>query len=357
MSVAVIAPSWLGDLVMARGAVGALKSALGEERLDLFCLEPLADVARAILPADEVVPFAGRGGFLARAAGKIALASELRSRGPRTAVLLPNSFGSALAAWPAGASERVGTAMHGRSFLLTRRVDALRPGEHQADAYTRVAEAALDGARAPAGTPAAASVPDGVREAAAGLLRGQGLDPAREAFLVLAPGAAYGPAKRWGGASFAEVARAAAERGLRPVMAGAPAESSLASEVARLAPGSAALDLTGKTTLAELAGVLSFSAGFCGNDSGVAHLAAAVGAPTVAVFLSTDSARTSPRGPRVRTLVAPVACRPCFRRTCRDSSYRCREAVAPGEAVRALDGLGAFGAGRARPEGTGGPPR
>ena len=74
------------------------------------------------------------------------------------------------------------------------------------------------------------------------------------------------------------------------------------------------------------------------NDSGLAHLAAATGAPTVVIFGSTSSAWTAPLGPRVRVVQRPPVCAPCFRRTCR-IGYRCLAAVEVAEVARACDEL------------------
>jgi heptosyltransferase-2 len=163
-------------------------------------------------------------------------------------------------------------------------------------------------------------------------------------FVAVAPGAAYGPAKQWGGANFAEVARLAGERGAATVVVGTAADSPAAAEIARLASGARVTDLAGRTDLLELAGVLSLASWFVGNDSGAAHLAAALGVPTGVVYLSTDPRRTGQRGERVTLLVADVDCRPCMRRRCPRGDYACRAAVRPSEAVGVIS-AGRGGAG------------
>jgi heptosyltransferase-2 len=342
MPVAAVLPNWLGDLVMAAPALRALGRGLGDEALDLFALEPLAPLARALFEAREVVAYRRESG-LGRLRLRTRLARRMRPRGYRAAVLLPNSFSSALGAWRAGVPARVGTAMHGRSFLLSARVAPLGEREHQADAYLRVVAAALDGDPDARDGDELLHLAGDAREAAAAALRGTGLateGDGAERFVVLAPGAAYGPAKQWGEESFAEVARALARTGVRTLVAGTRADAPLAERIARLAPDAGVVDLTGRTDLVALAGVLGLSAGFVGNDSGAAHLAAALGVPTVAVFLSTDPTRTAQRGPRVAILTAGVDCAPCLARTCPDGSYRCRGAVEPGAVVERLRGGG-----------------
>ncbi len=263
----------------------------------------------------------------------------MRARRYRTAVIFPNSFGIALAAYMARASERVGTAMYCRGMLLTKKPAPQGPEEHLADAFFRLAEAAGGGPLERKDDDCLLRAPDSARARAEALLAERGLDVSRERFLVIAPGAAHGPAKQWGEANFADVARLAVERGLRPVVVGTGADRGAAREIARLAStgaGAQLLDLAGRTDLVDLAGVFALASGFVGNDSGAAHLASALGVPTVAIFLSGDPARTAPRGPRVKVIASPVDCRPCMRRECPRGDYRCRAAVGAGEVAEAL---------------------
>jgi len=336
VTVAALAPNWLGDLVMAMPALRALERAVRPEGFVVVASDQLAPLARLVAPGSHVAAWRRRKG-LAGLRDRLALAPLLRSLGAGTVVLFPNSFSSGLAAALSRARERIGTPMHGRGFLLTRTVEPLLEGEHQADAYARVAASAAGGSLRPSPGDAALEVPEPLRDSAAELLRRHGLDPARERFLALAPGAAYGPAKHWGSAPFAELAALAAERALRGVIVGTAADrGEAASILASMRPAARPADLTGRTGVAELAGVLALAAAFVGNDSGAAHLAAAVGTPTVAIFLSTDPARTAPRGSRVRVLASPVECRPCLARTCKLGTYACREAVSPREVAKAL---------------------
>src|SRR5207249_196174 len=102
--------------------------------------------------------------------------------------------------------------------------------------------------------------------------------------------------------------------------------------------GARGFALAGATDLATQAALCAGARLVVCNDSGLAHLAAAVGVPTLAVFGSTSSAWTAPRGPRVRILQHAPACSPCFQRTCR-IGYRCLEAVEVGEVIAACDAL------------------
>ncbi|HEY6866202.1 MAG TPA: glycosyltransferase family 9 protein, partial [Candidatus Eisenbacteria bacterium] len=149
----------------------------------------------------------------------------------------------------------------------------------------------------------------------------------------------YGPAKRWGVPRFAAAARALAARGFRVLVCGAAGERDECEAVAAAA-GPGVRSLAGETDLPVQAALCARAAVALCNDSGLAHLAAAVGTPTVAIFGSTSSAWTAPLGSHVRILQRAPVCSPCFRRTCR-IGYRCLEAVEVGRVVQACLGTAA----------------
>jgi heptosyltransferase-2 len=190
-----------------------------------------------------------------------------------------------------------------------------------------------DGAAPVLGVSAAA------REAAAALLEAHAPGARASGFLVLGPGALYGPAKRWSAARFAELGRRWARRGLAVLVCGTAGEAALCAEVAA-AIGSGGVSLAGHTSLPEQAALCAGARAVACNDSGLAHLAAAVGAPTVALFGSTSSAWTAPLGPRVRVVQHAPVCSPCFRRRC-VIGYRCLEAIEVAEVERACEAVAA----------------
>jgi heptosyltransferase-2 len=109
------------------------------------------------------------------------------------------------------------------------------------------------------------------------------------------------------------------------LVCGTAAERETCDAVVRAA-GAGARSIAGGTTLAELAGLCALARVALCNDSGLAHLTAALGVPTIAVFGSTSSAWTAPLGPAVRIVQRPPVCSPCFRRECR-IGYVCLESV------------------------------
>lgn len=307
-------PNWLGDGLMARPLLHALRTKFPAGRrtavgpaavLELLASEDAGLVTR------EWPPTSGNRGRLAR---------ELRRDRPDAALILPGSFSSAWFAFRSGARERVGYSGEIRTPLLTRALRRPERGDrHVSEEYLALGEAL---GAPPVPLPVLA-VPDAWRERGAAALAPE-LPPAAP-FALLAPGAAYGPAKRWPVASFAALGDALADAGLALVLCGAAADQAACREVAERMRRPA-LDRCGRTSLPDLAGLCARARLVVSNDSGLAHLAGAVGAATVVIFGSTSSAWTAPLGPRVRVVQRAPVCSPCFRRTCA-IGYRCLGAV------------------------------
>jgi lipopolysaccharide heptosyltransferase II len=130
--------------------------------------------------------------------------------------------------------------------------------------------------------------------------------------VALAPGAAYGPAKRWPLEYFAELCRRLSRAGFRVMVTGSNQERDLGAALAE----AGALDLTGKTSLLESVAILKRARVLVTNDSGALHLARAAGTPVVALFGSSSPVWTGPGAEEGHTLQHSVPCSPCFRREC-----------------------------------------
>jgi heptosyltransferase-2 len=211
-------------------------------------------------------------------------------------LLLPNSFRSALVAARSGIPERWGYRTEGRGPLLTRAVDRAPAGLHQVEYYQQLVYA-LGFPNGP-GEPHIQVSPK-VRAVGARVLSEAGWDGAASV-VALAPGAAYGGAKRWPPEYFAELARALAGDGVRPALVGSVADAATGREIeTALGDPDLMLNLIGRTDVTELAGVLANARALVANDSGAMHLGAAVGVPLTAVFGPTDERVTSPRSPLI----------------------------------------------------------
>ncbi|HEY7727415.1 MAG TPA: lipopolysaccharide heptosyltransferase II [Candidatus Eisenbacteria bacterium] len=317
-------PNWLGDLVQSLPVVEAVVAKFGAGTL-LVGPGPFASLLTPRVPAARYHPWTRT--------ARYALARALRRERPAAALLLTESFSSALLALLSGAPQRIGFEAEGRGFLLTRRVRRPEPvrSTPRAREYRLLAEAA--GIRVREESPRLDALAT-ERTLADAVLREAGLEGGR--YAVLAPGAIYGPTKRWASERFAALARHWTEvHGLTVLLVGSREDREAADGVAE-ARGGSLRDLTGRTDLPALAGLLSGAAVVASNDSGVMHLAAALGRPTVAVFGSTSPVWTSAGAPWVRSLYAAYPCSPCFRRTC-PIGYGCLKAISAAEAIRAAD--------------------
>jgi heptosyltransferase-2 len=157
------------------------------------------------------------------------------------------------------------------------------------------------------------------------MLRDAGWD-GRAPLVALAPGAAYGTAKRWPSERFAALAASLVADGVQSVMIGAAADRPTADEVSRAFRSPSLLTLVGRTDLPALAGVLATCRALVTNDSGAMHLAAAVGTSVTAVFGPTDERATRPLGDAHQVVTFPVWCRPCMLREC-PLDHRCMRGV------------------------------
>src|SRR5207249_1013122 len=292
-------PNWLGDTVMAVPAIRALRQAL--EGAPLLLAGPWAAILGDQALADVLVTYPRSW------SGRLSTADTVSDFGGSTAVLLPNSFEAAAAALYWGARRRIGFAVGGRSWLLTDRVELPRPRPHQVDEFALLVEplgVAVD-VREPRMAPPDAASPE--RRRVRALMREAGVpEPAGAARLVgVHLGAAYGSAKVWDPVRVVELCRLLGERGDTAVLLGAPGDVPLVEEVSR--------------------------------DTGVAHLAAALGTPVVALFGPTDPRLTAPRGP-VAVIRGDAPCAPCFYRTC-PIDHPCMRAIEATAVIERLDAL------------------
>lgn len=301
------APNWVGDVVLSLPALRDLRRNFPEARMEVLARRRVADLYGAVAEVDAVRAFDTPGEAVEAA------------RGFDLAVLLPNSFAAAWQVFRARVPQRWGRATDGRGLLLTRAVGETSGilGRSQVY-YYRAMVAGL-------GLAVSASPDAGLRCPAEWRSAGERLLGAGDAWVGLTPGASFGPAKRWPAPRYAALGDALAGRGFRVVLLGSPAEASLSARVASgmLHPP---LDLTGRTSLPALLGVLSALRLLVTNDSGPMHLAAALGTPLVAVFGPTDERETAPVSDRVRLVRQPVSCAPCLLREC-PIDHRCMRGV------------------------------
>ena len=316
-TVVVRGPNWLGDTVMALPALVALRGGLPGARITV--VGRWASVLRGQGVADGLIDYPRD------RRRRHALHRALAGDPADLALILPGSFEAALAAWRWRARRSVGFDGDLRRPLLTDAAPRPDPRQHQVDEYRRlVAMLEID---TPADQPRLAVPPDAAAEAAVdALLKEAGIDAgARPVGLHL--GVAGGPAKRWPAESFAALADRLRAARLTPLLLGAPGDAARARRMlsaARPEPAS----LVGKDRPALLPHVLARLGALVSADTGVAHLAAALGVPTVTLFGPTDPALSAPRGPAAEAVVGAAPCAPCMLDAC-PIEHVCMRAIAP----------------------------
>ena len=328
----IIAPQWIGDAVMTEPLLRAL--AARGERLTVGALPWVAPVYRAMPQVHAVIEFPFRHGGLQWQARR-ALARQWRGHFER-AYVCPNSFKSALLPWLAGIPVRIGYRGEARWGLLNQRLP--NPSKNQrppmVDFYAALSQSPLASGRSPR-----LQLPPHVL---ATTLRQQGL--VAQGYVVLAPGAEYGPAKRWPAAHFSALAQQLKQP---VVLLGSAKEAALCQEIATPVQASRpgqCLNLAGATSLLEAFALIAAAHRVVSNDSGLMHVAAAFGVPQVAVYGSSSPEHTPPLNPLAQVLwlkhdaayQPALDCAPCFKRDCPLGHTRCLHDISPERVLASL---------------------
>jgi heptosyltransferase-2 len=325
------AVNWVGDAVMTTPAIGAVRDRFPRAEITLLANPLVSQLFTPHRSVDRVITF-DRNGVHKGLAGRIRLAAHVRKQAFDAAVILPNSFESALIPWLAGIPIRLGKSSDGRGFMLTGRFrpDPLKSAAHEVEYYLDLVRSF--GITGQAHAPFLTVTPEEGRAAALRLAE-HGIT-ADDFVVGINPGAAYGSAKRWYPERFAEVAGSlAAAWNARVVIFGGPGETDISDGIERHLAG-ACCNLAGKTNLRELMALIQRCNFLVTNDSGPMHVAAALGVPLVAIFGSTDHATTSPYTDRAAIVRRDVDCAPCKLREC-PTDHRCMTAVSADDVVQA----------------------
>ena len=262
------------------------------------------------------------------------LGRELAARRYHQAIVLPNSWKSALVPYWAGISRRTGYLGEQRWGLINdvRRLNATAPvGTAQ-----RFVDLAYDKARAHSPLPQPKL--ESTSSSRATTRRELELAATDDRVLVLCPGAEFGPAKRWPGAYFASVAQIKMQEGWQVWLVGSRNDADVAADINQRCRDRC-VNLTGRTNLAQVVDVLTVADCVVSNDSGLMHIAAAVGSPLVAIFGSTDPRHTPPLSPSCEIVYLELACSPCFERQCPLGHLNCLKQLAPDRILAAIDQL------------------
>jgi len=337
MKIMIRATNWVGDAIMALPALRVVRQRHPDATISVVARPYVAEIYRDQQISDELIPYDPNGEHQGWR-GTEKLASELRARKFDLALLLQNAFDAAWLAWRAQIPQRIGYARDARSLLLTQAIPVPKTGEippHEKFYYLELLRRAgwLD--QLPDEPHITLRVPDAACQRAQQALLEAGAKPHSRRIAVGA-GASYGSAKCWPPDRFAKALNSLLARtDADVILFGTPTELPVSTAIAAKLQRTP-INLTGKTSIADLPALLSQCHLFLGNDSGAMHVAAAVGLPVVAVFGPTDPEGTAPVTPSLTIVQQKPYCSPCFLRRC-PTDHRCMTAVTPAVVESALD--------------------
>ncbi len=325
-----IAPNWAGDSLFFLPAVDALKRRYPKARFDVLAKPGIAALLKDSGRFDQVhAVTVGAGRW-----GRFWALWKLRDQRYDLAVVFPDSFSTALAAFLSGATIRVGRQGEGRSVFLSWgfRVAPRTRQKHVVDEYLELAAAAgaaPDAERQPTLPVSTAGVEERQR-----LFRENQME--KGLLIGLCPTSAYGPAKQWPAQHWSELARELKARRFQVAFFCAPNEIEQVAPIAREA-GFGLPVLT--PTLPGLAACLAACEAVVANDSGPLHLAAAVGARCLGLYGPVDPKWSAPISARGDWLYAGLECSPCHARVCPLGHHKCLQDMLPEQVLNSLTGL------------------
>ncbi|WP_416885481.1 lipopolysaccharide heptosyltransferase II [Marinospirillum sp.] len=314
----VVGPSWVGDMVMAQTLFKLLQQRYPHSQIDVLApawshpiLARMPEVTQAItLPLGH-----GQLGLKSR----WQLGRQLKQEGYTQAIVLPRSWKSALVPFAAGIPRRIGFHGEQRYILLNHR---RRLDKKQLDqTVKRFAALGLDSNEAITTMPLPAPA---LRIDSAQQQRLQqefGLDQQLPAIAMM-PGAEYGPAKQWPLSSFQKLAEELVAAGYQVWILGGPKDRA-AGEVIAQSQHPSIVNLCGRTQLADVVDLLALAEQAVTNDSGLMHVAAAVGTRVHAIYGSSSAAFTPPLTENKVIHSLNLDCSPCFKRECPLGHTRC----------------------------------
>jgi heptosyltransferase-2 len=331
-AVLIIAPSWVGDMVMAQSLFKVLKAQDAGRAIDVLApgwtlplLERMPEVRNAIdMPL-------GHGEL--KLGVRRRLGRGLRSGNYAQAIVLPNSLKSALVPYWAGIPKRTGFVGELRQWLLTdcRRLDKQR-------LPMTVQRFAALGLPQDAGLPESLPEPVLVSDAEKGRAAGErlGVHNKYKPVLALCPGAEYGPAKQWPEEYYAQVARTWLDKDWHVWLFGSANDAPVCGRINALADGRCH-NLAGRTSLGEAIDLLAIATFVVTNDSGLMHVAAALQRPMVAIYGSSDPGFTPPLSNTAQVERLGLDCSPCFKRECPLGHLKCLKELLPERIITAME--------------------
>jgi heptosyltransferase-2 len=329
----IIAPSWIGDLVMAQALFKLLKKQDPSCSIDVLANKILHPILEHIPEVDNYLTLPFEHGEL-KLFERFKLAKQLRKNFYTHAYVLPSSFKSALIPFWANIQQRTGWRGEYRYILLNN----IKPPA--AKTALLIESLVALGVKSSAQLPTPLPLPQlqvSSKKLAAALERLKIALP-KQKILALCPGAEYGTTKRWPTAYFAKIAQIKKSEGWEVWIFGGSKDKILAQEI-QTQSDNICLDLTGKTNLSEAIELLSLATAVITNDSGLMHIAAAINRPLVAIYGSSSPKFTPPLTDKAKIISLYLSCSPCFKRNCPLKHMKCLNDLPPKLVLQSINEL------------------
>ncbi|MCX5849110.1 MAG: lipopolysaccharide heptosyltransferase II [Deltaproteobacteria bacterium] len=324
--------NWIGDAILTLPAVASIRATYPRAHIAVLAKPWVADIYKVFSAVDEIIIYENK---FDTPTGVFRLARTLKRREFNAAILLQNAIEAAIIAVAAGIPLRAGYDSDARGLLLTHRVRRTEEIKkvHQIDYYLEMVKAL-----------GCVSVNREMNlETKISLLDAQEvlrkfIPETKKSIIGIAPGATYGPAKRWFSDRFAAVADKLDEKfSTQGILLGGKADGETVQEVQKMARVEL-INLAGKTTLLEAIYLISQCKLFISNDSGLMHIAGALNIPTVAIFGSTNPVTTSPVGNKSIIVRKEVSCSPCLKEKC-PTDFRCMKLISVEDVLQVAQNL------------------
>ena len=339
----VVAPAWIGDMIMANTLLQILTQQHPETIIDVLAPPTTAPLISRMSHVRQVILLPATHKEL-KLKARYQLAKKLRAEHYEQAIVLPNTIKSALIPWLARISQRTG-------WLGEKRYLLLNDIHHEPKRFPRLVQRYVALAFA-APVKNHSEIPLEIFEhlpnprLTVDLNNQQHLQhtfklSSTQPILALCPGAEYGSAKRWPVEHFAKLAQLTLSMGWQVIILGGPKDVGLGAEINAQAR-QCCIDLTGKTSLLDAVDLLASAHAVVSNDSGLMHVAAALQKPLIAIYGSSSPIYTPPLDKNSKILYLAIRCSPCFKRECPlvgDDYLRCLLDITPEKVAHALRDL------------------